>query len=40
MLQLSPDGEQVRRYFEPDLEALLLDPPPRSRGVEMEGDYN
>jgi hypothetical protein len=35
LLQLDRDGETVRRYYEPDCEALLQTPPPRRRGPEL-----
>ena len=35
LMQLDRDGEEVRRYYEPDCEALLREPPPRRRGPEL-----
>jgi hypothetical protein len=39
LLQLDKDGEEVRRYYEPDCEALLKEPPQRRRGPELIPDF-
>ena len=31
LLQLGPDSDPVPRFYEPDVEALLYDPPPRAQ---------
>jgi hypothetical protein len=35
LMQLDRGGEEVRRYYEPDCEAFLREPPPRRRGPEL-----
>jgi hypothetical protein len=40
-LQLDRDGKKIRRYYEPDVEALLLNPAPRGRKRrEMVPDFS
>lgn len=40
-LQLDRDGRKIRRYYEPDVESLLLNPAPRGRKRrEMVPDFS